>query len=338
MFLEALYCGFLIFIEALRYKNPYWIPSVVLSTFRIYLYIPLILFLILFLLDRKWRRHILVFVNLGMFLLFYGPQFIPKSATRGEGFSAMTFNVESAKRGVEPILEYITDDPPEILALQEIPKGSELLQELQNAGFSVRHRAYFEGTSRGMALAVRKPFVFNRVMRKTYHEGGRWSYLFAEIEKRGHSYKRFNVVLPHLLPFGLRGNPLENLELNIQKIRERTYWQIQETGALMQLVHDFMDPTIMLGDFNTTPEQRVHSEIRQYMDDVWLEKGFGYGGTRTYGVPLRIDYIYLSSHFDVHQVERGPVGLSDHRAVRARLVLNPPSGEYQALDPEQYMD
>ena len=325
MFSEVFYCFFLIFLEALRHKNPYWLPSVILSTFRFYLYIPILFFLILLVWKRSLKRHGLALINACFFLFFYGPLFWPTPPVNLEkAISVMTFNIQQGVLGTDAIIQHINNENPQVLALQEITGDSPVIDFLKQEGYSVSHRPYFENTRAGMAVAVRKPLNLHKVLRKTYHEHGKWSFLFAEIvqlDSKGVENNRFNMVLPHLLPFGLSGNILENVKGKLEKIRLRTYWQIFESEALLELVHQFRDPTIMLGDFNSTPEQNLHSEIRKSMRDAWIEKGFGYGGTRTYGLPLRIDYIYASPHFKIAAVHRGPSGLSDHRSVIATLIF-----------------
>lgn len=323
IFAEVWYSFFLIFVELLRVLNPYWLPSVVLSTFRFYLYIPALLLWIVFVIRRQFKRHIFLLVNVLCLLYFYGAQFIPKPQKRDETIlTAMTFNIQNDMKGSDGIAALIREKQPGILALQEISVRSPVIPALKTLGYQVEHRPYYARSGMGLAIAVKKPVHILKVLRKTYHEKGQWSYLFAEIElpaRSGHKSMRMNVILPHLLPFGLKGNPLKDLPDKLAHINNQTQWQIQETQALLLLVQSFHDPTLMLGDFNSTPEQKLHSEIRKYMKDAWLEKGFGYGGTRTYGVPLRIDYIYMTDHFQTTSVERGPASLSDHRPVMAYI-------------------
>lgn len=327
--IEAFYSLFLIFLEVFRFVNPYWLPCVILSTFRFYLYIPVPIFLLSALIKRKFMRHLFAFVNLAFFIFFYGSLFVPKvQCDKDTGLSVMTFNIQHGSKGADGIIKYIKGEQPSVLALQEVKSNNPVVRQLKSLGYTFNHKPYFKNTNSGMIIAVRKPFKLNRVLRKTYHEKGRWAYLFAEIILESEEAlfndqfpSRFNILMPHLLPFGLDGNILSDVKGNLQKINRRTVWQIQETKALMELVQDFKDPTIMLGDFNSTHEQQLHTEIVQHMQDAWLEKGFGYGGTRTFFLPLRIDFIYCTPHFNVCSAHRGPDLLSDHRPVSAQVLL-----------------
>ncbi|PIE89444.1 MAG: hypothetical protein CR997_11420 [Acidobacteria bacterium] len=333
-FIEAFYSMGLLFLEVIRYMNPFWLPCVVLNTFRFYLYLPVFALILWSLAKKRYVRHLFAYINLACFLYFYGFLFLPKLSWEPEGKNAgglkvMTFNIQANRQGTDGIIEYLKTEQPDVLALQEIQNKSVIIDSLRKNNYHFGHRPYYENSSIGMLIAVKKPLKLNRVLRKTYHKKGRWSYLFAEVINDSGTTLfnekvpiRFNVVCPHLLPFGLRNNILKDLEGNLKKINRHTVWQVQETIALLELVKGFEDPTVMLGDFNSTPEQKLHLEINNYMNDCWLDKGYGYGGTRTFFVPLRIDYIYLTPHFNVYSSRRGPSNLSDHRAVITKIGLN----------------
>jgi endonuclease/exonuclease/phosphatase family metal-dependent hydrolase len=54
-------------------------------------------------------------------------------------------------------------------------------------------------------------------------------------------------------------------------------------------------PVILCGDFNTTPESRVHAELRTTFTDAWPLSGGGEGFTFPANAPdRRIDYVWVS--------------------------------------------
>ncbi|WOO41416.1 endonuclease/exonuclease/phosphatase family protein [Rubellicoccus peritrichatus] len=91
-------------------------------------------------------------------------------------------------------------------------------------------------------------------------------------------------------------------------------------------------PVILAGDLNSTPGGFPQRSLAGVLNDTFAEQGFGFGWTfpgksshliTGYGPVLRIDYIFASEHFSVHQVEVEPDSGAQHRAVMAELALMP---------------
>nr|WP_298793743.1 endonuclease/exonuclease/phosphatase family protein [uncultured Allomuricauda sp.] len=79
---------------------------------------------------------------------------------------------------------------------------------------------------------------------------------------------------------------------------------------------------IVVGDFNNTQYSNIYKTIKGDLQDTFLEKGKGFG--RTYnllGFPMRIDYIFADSDFEVISHENFDVKLSDHYPVMSTLRL-----------------
>jgi endonuclease/exonuclease/phosphatase family metal-dependent hydrolase len=83
-------------------------------------------------------------------------------------------------------------------------------------------------------------------------------------------------------------------------------------------------PIILCGDFNDTPDSRVHQKLAQALDDVWLVSGSGQGFTVPAGAPRRrIDYLWVSKAGLLSPIQAWIVcsEASDHVPVVAQFQL-----------------
>jgi endonuclease/exonuclease/phosphatase family metal-dependent hydrolase len=97
-------------------------------------------------------------------------------------------------------------------------------------------------------------------------------------------------------------------------------------GEQARLVKQSLDkspyPSIVCGDFNDVPNSFTYFHIRGNRQDVFLEKGLGFGRTYLSLAPtLRIDYILPDNHFKIHQFDMIDEDLSDHMMLVADLSL-----------------
>jgi len=81
-------------------------------------------------------------------------------------------------------------------------------------------------------------------------------------------------------------------------------------------------PAIVCGDIDDVPNSYAYFKVRGKLQDVFLKKGYGLGGTLSHLSPtLRIDYILADKQFKVEQYTRLNVPYSDHYALIADLNL-----------------
>lgn len=297
-----------------------WLPA----TFLPYLPLPLLPGLAWTVIQRRRvRRHLGALAAVALVLLMYVGQLLPTATGKdGDALVVMTFNVHHRPAHNQAIRALVAEEQPHVLALQEVRRrhgDDDLIALLEADGFACEQRPYYEGTSWGAALCARPPVVLGPVQRRTYHEHGRWSYLFAEARSDG---RTFNLIAPHLLSYRIApiARPGDLVEL-LRRVRRARLWHRQETDELLRLIRGFRDPTVMAGDFNSTPEHAIHTRIRRHLRDAFREAGWGFGTTYQFILPIRIDYIYTSSEIEVLEAHVGPSGLSDHRPVVARLRL-----------------
>ncbi|WP_298999349.1 endonuclease/exonuclease/phosphatase family protein [Flagellimonas sp. S174] len=79
-------------------------------------------------------------------------------------------------------------------------------------------------------------------------------------------------------------------------------------------------PYVVCGDMNNTQFSNVYKRLRGDLQDTFFEQGSGFGKTYSlFRLPLRIDYIFPDSSFEVIEHKNYKVKLSDHYPVKATL-------------------
>lgn len=82
-------------------------------------------------------------------------------------------------------------------------------------------------------------------------------------------------------------------------------------------------PVIVGGDFNTPAGDSLFRPLRPHLRDAFAEAGMGWPNTITDEHPMaRIDQIWVSEHFEVHQARVVYTPNSDHRMLVVDLALD----------------
>lgn len=103
--------------------------------------------------------------------------------------------------------------------------------------------------------------------------------------------------------------------------------RIPQAQAIHEVVRTDPLPHIVGGDFNAVSDSPAYRIVARGLRDTWLEIGEGDGLTVPPNVPQRrIDYVLHTADFEPLQAVVIRSAVSDHRAVRAQLLL-------QVLDP-----
>ncbi len=225
----------------------------------------------------------------------------------------------------------IEEHHPDVLILLEISSND--LQKLNALNLKCVQGDYY-GTggaeSAGVAVCTRGSAALLRGAPRRFVDADPWSYVFAEVEYQG---EVFNVMGVHLEPYhseaqalkaGIHGIAQGDPDgvLQLQRAGESVVRaQVDQSGALIDALSRLQDPTLVGGDFNSTPDMALHVNLRQILQDTWLEGGRGFGTTaRVLGqLPVRIDYVYATPGFHVLQTMVPDANCSDHRAVIADL-------------------
>lgn len=248
----------------------------------------------------------------------------------GPGAVGRPDEVAAATRCVE---ETIREQDPDVLTLMEVTRQDVAVLEAA-LGMTCAQTDYF-GVGRsdlaGLAACVRKDTTLRSAKPLRFVQDEAWNYVFTEIERGG---RVFNVLAVHLYPYGLSTGALRKTENDVDEAQavsllaigrhgEQTFRaQVHQSDALIRATETLHDPTVIAGDFNSTPDSALHQALRRTLRDAW-SGGRGFGGTvDAFGwVPLRIDYVYTTDDFSVRRTEVLPSACSDHRPVVTRLVF-----------------
>ncbi len=324
--------GWLVAAAVLEGLNRFLVPLpawvLVPVTLRFYWFVPLLPLALWAIIRRQPGRHVAALIAATVWLGHAAVMFSPKGADpAAPGLRVMTWNVQRAYHGVDRVARVIADLQPAVVALQEVSRpGAErtdLVTRLEADGaLRCSFSPYYpEPDSPGVALCVDPAITLTRIQRRTYHSQGRWSYLFAEAAVDG---RTVNLIVPHLVAFAISEvDPLRDHRIVINRLTWASRWHHFEVAELLRLVAGFHDPTIMAGDFNSAPGLALHQRIRARMVDAFAAKGRGLGATYRFGLPIRIDYIYLGGGITPRWAGVGPAGHSDHRPVVAVVALPP---------------
>lgn len=207
-----------------------------------------------------------------------------------ESFRVMTYNIHhgeglDGKVDLDRIAALIRRERADIVALQEVDKGvrrtdgrdlSAELAALTGLTCVFSNNFHFQGGEYGNAVLTRFPVVAatNTLyqMLRTNEQRGLLQVTLATPERN------LIFMATHL---DYHGDDAERL-LNVSEIR-----------ALAGL--HVGTPVIVCGDFNTTPESRVHQRMTETFIDTWEQVGSGDGWTYSASRPQkRIDYIWAT--------------------------------------------
>ena len=103
-------------------------------------------------------------------------------------------------------------------------------------------------------------------------------------------------------------------------------WRLRQLAQMREISAELPDqtPLLVAGDFNAPQKDRIFSLLPAGMHDAFACAGKGIGNTILNEFPvLRIDQIWVSSHFQVVQSFARRTRASDHRLVVADLVPAP---------------
>ena len=98
----------------------------------------------------------------------------------------------------------------------------------------------------------------------------------------------------------------------------------RDLADLVSRIVDNEGSLIVMGDMNMSDRQEQYCLITDHLKDVYTERGWGLGFTRTNypqtGLPTwRIDYIFYSPNMAGISAEIGDYAGSDHKPVVARI-------------------
>lgn len=232
----------------------------------------------------------------------------------------MTYNIHHGRGldgevDLERIAKLIREQDVDLVALQEVDKGTERteridiaarLAELTEMHFVFEKNIDFQGGEYGNAILSRRPIIDSiNLHYKMLRPGEQRGLLSAVI---GFGDQTITFISTHL---DYRPDPSE---------------RISNMGEIENFVSvSAGNPIIIAGDFNDPPGGTVHLRMKKMFIDSWEVAGQGDGFSFSSEEPKsRIDYIYLSpkTSWNVSDAKVIPSESSDHLPLVIEATLS----------------
>ena len=239
----------------------------------------------------------------------------------GEDVRVLVYNVHAGKdaagkESVRRISDVVKSLDPDIVLFQEVDKRTKrsggVDQPAEYARLTGLHVAFgrsldYDGGEYGIAVLSRWPIRRDSTVHLPVD---------PPQERSGGSHEpRVAMSLKIDAPFG----PLELFNTHIDASGEDR-WRLQEIKTIERIVKEALDRNarvLLGGDFNSTPDSPVQSELRASgFRDAWPTCGVGEGLSYPADVPRkRIDYLFLPAGFECMSARVVESNASDHRPV-----------------------
>lgn len=302
-----------------------WAWLFLVNSFALYWFLPLPAMIII----AALVRQPLLLIGTGMVILlwiyFFGWMVLPKQKKQSDGnvqLTIMTFNLLGHNAHPRQAVAALRASKADTICLQELnpPTATAIEHDLIDT-YPYQYLDPLYGDA-GMGVISRYPLRMLDV-----NLPGEW------LGKP--QVLRLNIAGEHIVLVNIHAmSPrFTNMEWTVRE-RER------QAAVLAHFAASRAEPLIVAGDFNAGDMSQAYATITQQLRDAWREGGWGPGHTFpgadspgssrriVAGIPapqwlVRIDYIFHSRQWDVAWARIGPWdGVSDHRPVEARLVLN----------------
>ncbi|MDL2243415.1 endonuclease/exonuclease/phosphatase family protein [Bacteroidales bacterium OttesenSCG-928-J19] len=314
------------------------------------------LVLLFTLIIRQWRFAIamgIVFLICMPAILTYFPmnkqtKNVPEDCIKVLTYNTMRFEYLKQHRGdqTNPILDYILEEDPDIICLQEfgasLKKGNDLnINDIKKAlhrtpYFHIEKLKFpYEGQSYGIALFSKYPI--KKAYKISYESTYNGSFV-AELDVNG---KQVMLINNHLESNklsmdertgyeGLTKDPsMQEFKSFTQSMFKRLTPAFRQRAFQAQLIAKEIKESkapyvIVCGDFNDTPISYARHKIKGDLLDAFTESGRGMGITyNRYRFFFRIDYILHSKNIKSYNTKVGSLRNSDHYPVSTYLHLEP---------------
>jgi endonuclease/exonuclease/phosphatase family metal-dependent hydrolase len=122
---------------------------------------------------------------------------------------------------------------------------------------------------------------------------------------------------------GESGERIEGGRRIAGRLRDAARKRARQSDKIAAAILESPFPVVVCGDFNDTPVSYTYKTLRNGLEDSFVAKGIGTGGTYIGEIPsFRIDYILHSETLSTLDFKTYNEKLSDHRAIEAMLSIN----------------
>ena len=319
----------LLFALFLSYASPYISPDTFLWPIALLGLIYPFLLLINCLFALYWiiRFKKYVWTNIIIILLGYAHIknliIIQKNQTSTDSqFTIMSYNVRlfnaydwiNKDNVKEDIIEYVNNESPSVLCLQEFyaPK------ELPKFNYPFSHIG-LQNERKSWRMATYSKFpVFNKGTVSISGERTNNVCIYSDIVIGEDSIRVYNAHLAsnwfQKEDYEFLDRPtVEGAESIIERLKVSFFKRAKQVKAIKAHMNTSPYPIILCGDFNDTPTSFTYKQISEGLNDSFANAGLGIGQTYNGKFPaLRIDYILYSPELEIVNFKTSEVSLSDH--------------------------
>jgi endonuclease/exonuclease/phosphatase family metal-dependent hydrolase len=166
-----------------------------------------------------------------------------------------------------------------------------------------------------------------RIIKKgelNFENSNRNNAIFIDVLMGSDTVRIYNI---HLESFGIQTESLNISEINekdsrriLKRLRRSFVKQQPQVEKLQEHQLSCPYPIILCGDFNNTYYSWAYRNLKNELNDSYVEAGKGFGKTYSLnGYPLRIDFVLPDSRFKVNEHRNFEIGLSDHEPILVRI-------------------
>jgi endonuclease/exonuclease/phosphatase family metal-dependent hydrolase len=308
-----------------------------------------LLFIVFWMLARKWRRMLLsvvaTIVSWKVFTVACAGNFTTANDMRyaSNNLKVISYNVRllglysnaNLQKEREDMAAFINEQNADVVCLQEFFDGDVIANtnniEYMSQQCKLPYHAFNANikSSRGSfgdIIFSKKPIIANITM-DLATDGKRHNFHYADIVKNEDTFRIFNL---HLQSYKLNAKEVQyvedaktatakNTELQkglsiVKKLKEGFTLRCTQADQVSKHVQASTYPAIVCGDFNDLPTSYAYFNIRGKLGDAFLDKSLGLG--RTYNAlsaALRIDYVmYNKAKLKTRGYDCPKLDFSDH--------------------------
>lgn len=266
-----------------------------------------------------WKKRAFFFIIVSLFFIKPTTRIVNYSVDTKDvsNLKVVTFNTKSAVFGREEIEEFINEEDPDIVFLQEA--GSpDLIYKFKLSHQVVSQNVFFY--SKYEIVSSKEWITDDNAHAKSF-----------DVDINGKIYRFLNIYLE---PFYLEKEmvkPTNSTATNERKFKDlikRMVPAFKSHQGQISLAKDAITnspyPVIVAGDFNSVPNSYEYYQFREDLQDAFEVVGNGSGTSfHDYKFPIRIDYIFTSKSIQPisYKVDRSKK-LSDHFPVVATFKID----------------
>ena len=265
---------------------------------------------------------VLGYLTMGAFVKF---DFFDQTEEVAPDLRVLSYNVRNFNKNghidnpliFEDIKDLVDHEDPDIVCFQEV--GYSRRKEYVN--YPYQYLEYIDNDGHLLlGIFSKYPIIDAQLLNfpKSFNNGA-----YADILYKKDTIRIYDL---HLESLGITpGTGVLRSETS-DKLYRRVTSRFKKQEEQAKLVREHSEKvhykTIICGDFNNTQFSNVYHIIKGDRQDTFIEKGRGLGRTYDFlGIPLRIDFIFADSSFEVVEHKNFNFKYSDHFPVLASFNL-----------------